>query len=105
MTLKKPYELKFPEISIGDMVKLQIRLIDFLKIDKLFCVIGGSMGGMQVLEWGANYSKRAKLLIPIATSFRHTAQNIALHDVTYCSIHRKIPDKTLCLAGFSSLRF
>ncbi len=77
---KKPYELKFPEISIGDMVKLQVRLIDFLKIDKLFCVIGGSMGGMQVLEWGANYSKRAKLLIPIATSFRHTAQNIALHE-------------------------
>ena len=77
---KKPYELKFPEISIGDMVKLQVKLIDFLKIDKLFCVIGGSMGGMQVLEWGANYSKRARLLIPIATSFRHTAQNIALHE-------------------------
>ena len=74
------YCLNFPEISIKDMVNLQVNLINHLNIDKLFCVIGGSMGGMQVLEWGANYSKRVKLLIPIATSFRHTAQNIALHE-------------------------
>ena len=78
---KKVYGINFPEVSIRDMVKLQIELIDYLGIEKLFCVVGGSMGGMQVLEWGITYSDRVKLAIPIATSFRHTAQNIALHEV------------------------
>ncbi len=77
---KKTYKLNFPEISIRDMVNLQVELINYLNIENLFCVIGGSMGGMQVLEWGINYSNRVKLLVPIATSFRHTAQNIALHE-------------------------
>ena len=75
------YGINFPEISIKDMVKLQYELIKFLGIKKLFCVVGGSMGGMQVLEWGINYPEKVKLAIPIATSFRHTAQNIALHEV------------------------
>ena len=77
---KKIYGLSFPEISVKDMVSLQIELINNFGIERLFCVAGGSMGGMQVLEWGINYSNRVKLLIPIATSFRHTAQNIAFHE-------------------------
>ena len=79
-TTNKIYGLKFPEISIRDMVSLQVELINSFNIESLFCVVGGSMGGMQVLEWGINYSHRVKLLIPIATSFRHTAQNIAFHE-------------------------
>ena len=62
------------------MVSLQVELVNSFDIEKLFCVVSGSMGGMQVLEWGINYSNRVKLLIPIATSFRHTAQNIAFHE-------------------------
>ena len=62
------------------MVSIQVELVNSFDIEKLFCVVGGSMGGMQVLEWGINYSNRVKLLIPIATSFRHTAQNIAFHE-------------------------
>ena len=71
----------FPEIGIQDMVNLQKKLIDHLGIEKLLCVVGGSMGGMQVLEWATKYSERVKLAIPIATSYRHTAQNIAFHEV------------------------
>ena len=71
----------FPEIAIQDMVNLQKKLIDHLGIEKLLCVVGGSMGGMQVLEWATKYSERVKLAIPIATSYRHTAQNIAFHEV------------------------
>ena len=78
---KSVYGINFPEISIKDMVKLQSELINYLGIAKLFCVVGGSMGGMQVLEWGISYPEKVKLAIPIATSFRHTAQNIALHEV------------------------
>ena len=77
---RRIYGLSFPDISIKDMVCLQVELINYLGIKKLFCVIGGSMGGMQVLEWGINFSHRVSLVIPIATSFRHTAQNIAFHE-------------------------
>ena len=75
------YGNNFPEISIQDMVNLQKKLIDYLEIKKLLCVAGGSMGGMQVLEWATKYPERVKLAIPIATSYRHTAQNIAFHEV------------------------
>ncbi len=78
---KKAYGMNFPDVTIKDMVSLQKELVDFLEIEKLFCVIGGSMGGMQVLEWGASYPERVLSLAPIATSFRHTAQNIAFHEV------------------------
>jgi homoserine O-acetyltransferase len=71
----------FPEVSIKDMVALQKKLIDYLNIKKLLCVVGGSMGGMQVLEWATTYPDYVKLAIPIATSYRHTAQNIAFHEV------------------------
>ena len=76
----KAYGLSFPEISIKDIVSLQVELVNSFGIEKLFCVVGGSMGGMQVLEWGINHSERVRLLIPIATSYRHTAQNIAFHE-------------------------
>jgi len=76
-----PYGMKFPIFTIKDMVNLQLKLIDNLKIEKLFSVIGGSMGGMQVLEWAASYPNRVYSAIPIATSYRHSAQNIAFHEV------------------------
>ena len=77
----QPYGLDFPLITIADMVRLQRRLIDHLGIDKLFCVIGGSMGGMQVLQWAASYPERVFAAAPIATAARHSAQNIAFHEV------------------------
>jgi len=78
---KKPYGQRFPVITIGDMVKVQDLLITKLGIRKLLAVVGGSMGGMQALEWGANYSHKVNAIIPIATSYRHSAQNIAFHEI------------------------
>ncbi|HYC02788.1 MAG TPA: homoserine O-acetyltransferase [Azospirillaceae bacterium] len=77
----RPWALDFPIITIGDMVQAQKLLVDSLGIDKLFCVIGGSMGGMQVLQWAARYPERVFAAIPIATAARHSAQNIAFHEV------------------------
>jgi homoserine O-acetyltransferase len=77
----KPYGLDFPVITIGDMVRLQKRLIDHLEIERLFCAIGGSMGGMQVLQWAANYPDALVTAAPVATAARHSAQNIAFHEV------------------------
>jgi homoserine O-acetyltransferase/O-succinyltransferase len=77
----KPYGLDFPVITIGDMVDAQVRLIDRLDIDRLFAVIGGSMGGMQVLEWAAHHGDRIFAAVPIATAAWHSAQNIAFHEV------------------------
>jgi homoserine O-acetyltransferase len=77
----KPFGLKFPVITIGDMVRAQARLIDHLGIDSLFCVTGGSMGGMQVLQWAADYPDRVFTAIPIATAARHSSQNIAFGEV------------------------
>ena len=77
----KPYGLDFPVITIGDMVDAQARLIDRLGIDQLFAVIGGSMGGMQVLEWAAHHGDRVFAAVPIATAAWHSAQNIAFHEV------------------------
>ena len=76
-----PYGIDFPVITIGDMVNAQARLIDHLRIDQLFAVVGGSMGGMQVLEWAARYKDRVFAALPIATASRHSAQNIAFHEV------------------------
>jgi len=77
----KPYGLGFPVITIADMVRSQKMLIDYLGIDKLFCVIGGSMGGMQVLQWAAAYPEHVFAAVPIASAARHSAQNIAFHEV------------------------
>ena len=76
-----PFALDFPVITIRDMVRAQAMLIDHLGIDSLFCVAGGSMGGMQVLQWAASYPERVFSAMPIATAARHSAQNIAFHEV------------------------
>lgn len=76
-----PYGLGFPVITIGDMVEAQARLIDHLGIDQLFAVVGGSMGGMQVLQWTAAYPERVFSAMPVACSTRHSAQNIAFHEL------------------------
>ncbi|MCB1491279.1 MAG: homoserine O-acetyltransferase [Rhodobiaceae bacterium] len=75
------YGLNLPVITIADMVRAQAMLVDALGIDTLFCVAGGSMGGMQVLEWAAHYPDRVFSALPIATAARHSAQNIAFHEV------------------------
>ncbi len=77
----KPYALHFPVVTIRDMVNAQAKLVDRLGIDTLFCVAGGSMGGMQVLEWAASHAGRVFSAMPIATAAKHTAQNIAFHEV------------------------
>jgi homoserine O-acetyltransferase len=77
----RPWGLSFPVITIADMVRAQQRLIDHLGIETLFCVIGGSMGGMQVLQWAAAYPERVFAAVPIAAAARHSAQNIAFHEV------------------------
>ncbi|MCD6034400.1 MAG: metX [Rickettsiales bacterium] len=77
----KPYNLDFPVITIGDMVASQKLLLDYLGIDQLLAVIGGSMGGMLTLEWAAKYPESVFSALPIATAARHTAQNIAFHEI------------------------
>ncbi|MBI1385264.1 MAG: homoserine O-acetyltransferase [Rhizobiales bacterium] len=75
------YGLGFPVITIGDMVRAQVRLLDHLGIDRLFAVIGGSMGGMQVLDFAAKHGARTFSALAIATAARHSSQNIAFHEV------------------------
>ena len=71
----------FPTVTVRDMVRAQARLLDRLGIDKLFAVVGGSMGGMQALEWAATFPGRVFAAVPIATASFHSAQNIAFHEV------------------------
>jgi homoserine O-acetyltransferase len=80
-TSNKPYALDFPIITISDMVHCQKKLIDFLKIDKLLAVVGGSMGGMQVLQWAILYPEKICSAIPIATTMKHSPQQIAFNEV------------------------
>ncbi len=77
----RPWGLDFPVITIRDMVKAQAMLIDHLGIEQLFCVSGGSMGGMQALQWVASYPERCYTALPIACAAKHSAQNIALNEV------------------------
>jgi homoserine O-acetyltransferase len=77
----RPYGLGFPVITVADMVRAQKLLIEHLEIDQLFCVTGGSMGGMQALQWAAAYPENVFAAIPIAAAARHSAQNIAFHEV------------------------
>ena len=111
----EPYGIDFPVITIGDMVNAQARLIDHLGIGQLFAVVGGSMGGMQVLEWAARYKDRVFAAIPIATASRHSAQNIAFHEVgrqavmadpDWCKgryfAHEKLPRNGLSVARMAA---
>ncbi len=82
----RPYALNFPGITIADMVNAQRYLIDYLGVDKLLCVAGGSMGGMQVLQWVAAYPARVRSAIPIATALKHSPQQIAFNEVVRQSI-------------------
>ena len=77
----QPYGVHFPVITISDMVRAQVLVLDQLGIEQLFCVIGGSMGGMQVLEFAARFPDRVFSAVPIAAAARHSAQNIAFHEV------------------------
>ncbi len=77
----KPYALAFPVITIPDMVRLQKMLIERLGIERLLAVTGGSMGGMQALQWAAAYPDAVVSAIPIATTARHSAQQIAFNEV------------------------
>ena len=77
----RPYGLDFPIITISDMVNAQKYLIDYLGVEKLLCVVGGSMGGMQVLQWVASYPDRVISAIPIATAIKHSPQQIAFNEV------------------------
>ena len=77
----EPWGLDLPVVTIRDMVRAQAMLIDRLGIDQLFCVAGGSMGGMQVLQWAASYPQRVFSAMPIAAAARHSSQNIAFHEV------------------------
>jgi len=82
----KPYGLSFPVITIRDMVEAQRRLIDFFGIERLLCVAGGSMGGMQALQWAASYPQRVRSVIAIATTARHSPLQIAFNEVIRQSI-------------------
>ncbi len=78
---EEPWGTDFPPVTIRDMVRAQKRLIDHLGITRLFAVTGGSMGGMQVLQWAADYPHAVFAALPIAAAAYHSAQNIAFHEV------------------------
>jgi len=77
----RAWGLRFPVITIADMVRAQAMLVEALGVDQLFAVVGGSMGGMQVLQWAADYPERIFSAVCIASAARHSAQNIAFHEV------------------------
>lgn len=111
----EPYGLNFPVITVSDMVKSQVLLLDHLEIQKVLTVIGGSMGGMQVLSWMSEYPNRIKSAIPIATAAYHTSQNIAFHEVGRQAVmadpkwhdgkyfeHKTSPEKGLSVARMTA---
>ena len=77
----EPWGMDFPVLSIADMVRAQALLLDYLGIETLAAVIGGSMGGMQALSWPVLYPDRVRAALVIASTARHSAQNIAFHEV------------------------
>jgi homoserine O-acetyltransferase/O-succinyltransferase len=77
----RPYGLRFPVVTVGDMVRAQLRLIDYLGIARLLTVAGGSMGGMQALEWAAHHPNRVASAIPLATTARSSPMLIAFSEV------------------------
>jgi homoserine O-acetyltransferase len=82
----RAFGLDFPVVTIGDMVTAQRALVDHLGIERLLCVVGGSIGGMQVLEWCVRYPERVVSAIPLATTMRHSALAIAFNEVARQSI-------------------
>ena len=106
----KPYGLDFPVVTLGDMVNAQVKLIDHLGIDKVYAVLGGSMGGMLALQWAALHPERVKCVIPIAATLKHSPQQIAFNEVGRQAImadpawnggdyyDRRHPNKGLALA-------
>jgi len=76
-----PYGIEFPAVTVRDMVKIQNYLIETLSIEKLFAVVGGSMGAMQALQWTIDYPQKIQNVIHIAGALKHSAQNIAFHEV------------------------
>ncbi|WP_297319469.1 homoserine O-acetyltransferase [Novosphingobium sp.] len=75
------YAMRFPVITIRDMVRAQVALLDALGIEQVHAVVGGSMGGMQALSFAANWPERTRAVLVIASTARHSAQNIAFHEV------------------------
>ncbi|MBN9504835.1 MAG: homoserine O-acetyltransferase [Altererythrobacter sp.] len=111
----RPYGMRFPVITIRDMVRAQVALLDALGIGRLHAVVGGSMGGMQALSFAANFPERAERVLAIATTARHSAQNIAFHEVGRQAIMAdpnwqgggyydsgKTPDKGLAVARMAA---
>ena len=78
---QKVFGTNFPVITINDMVNAQYNLLDHFNIDRLFSIVGGSMGGMQVLQFISNFPNKAKTVIPIACTSSHSAQNIAFNEL------------------------
>ena len=78
---QKPFGGNFPSVTIKDMVKIQNFLIESLNIKKLFAVVGGSMGAMQALQWTIDFPEKIQNIIHIAGALKHSAQNIAFHEV------------------------
>ena len=77
----RPFAMRFPVITIRDMVRGHIALLDSLGIDSLHAVVGGSMGGMQALSLASNFAERTRAALIIASTARHSAQNIAFHEM------------------------
>ena len=111
----KPYGMRFPVITIRDMVRAQVALLDMLGIERLHAVVGGSMGGMLALSLAKNFPDRAARVLAIAPSWRHSAQNIAFHEVGRQAImadpnwrggdyyeHGKGPEKGLAVARMAA---
>ena len=110
----KSFGTEFPVITINDMVNAQYHLLEFFKIEKLFSVVGGSMGGMQVLQFVSNFPDKSFTAIPIACTASHSAQNIALNELGRQSImadhnwsngfyqENKSPNKGLAVARMAA---
>lgn len=93
----EPYGPSFPLLTINDMVLAQNLLVEHFGIKKLHAVIGGSTGGMQALAWSVLFPQKVKLVIPMATSYRHSPQNIAFHEVGRQAI---MNDANWCLGKY-----
>jgi homoserine O-acetyltransferase len=85
-TSENPFRLDFPVVTIGDMVHAQALLMDHLGIGCILCAAGGSMGGMQALQWCVSYPDRIRSCIPIAATYRHSPLQIAFDEVGRQSI-------------------